>query len=49
LPVEAVAEQLVAVLVIVTVYTPLIAVVELARVGFCALLVKLAGPLQLYE
>ncbi len=34
--------------VIVTVYTPLMAVVTLVRLGFCALLVKLAGPLQLY-
>jgi hypothetical protein len=48
LPVEAVAVQPVLVLVAVTVYTPLIAVVTPVRLGFCAVLVKLAGPLQLY-
>ena len=42
------AVQVVPPLVTVTVYVPLIAIVEPGRVGFCNVEEKAAGPLQLY-
>ena len=44
-----VAEAVQVFAVTITVYRPFIAIVELLRLGFCCVLVKPPGPLQLYD